>query len=260
VAARERTRIGAAPPVDGLRAQAVEAERAIERRAAEAELREVRRRLALQWGAAEASFDSLVLPAATIPELPTPDSLLADLERSPERLRAAAETAVEAARVREARAQRIPDLALHGGVRQFRELSATGFVAGVSLELPLWNRAGARIQSAEAGHRAAVMREHSERLRLEQELRSDWERLMAARDRSEIARTREQPAAQRALADLDRGYRAGRFTFLDQLDGQRAAVEAELRVLETERDLWNARFELERLLGTSLERAAEGHR
>lgn len=260
LAARERTRIGAAPPVDGLRAQALEAQRAIERRAAEAELREARRQLALQWGASVAEFDSLVLPAATVPDLPSADSLLAGLERNPERMRAAAETAVEAARIREARALRFPGLAVHGGVRQFRELSAIGFVAGLSLELPLWDRGAARIQAAEADHRAAVMREHAERLRLEQELRADWDRLIAARDQSELARTRALPAARQALIDLERGFRAGRFTYLDQLEGQRAGVEAELLAIDAERDLWVARFELERLLGTSLEQAAGGSR
>ncbi len=255
-AARERTRIGAAPPLEGLRAQSVEAGRAVERRMAESELREARARLALQWGDSGAAIDSLVLPAATIPDLPPPDSLLSDLERNPERLRAAAETAIEAGRLREARALRVPDLSLHGGVRHFNEFNSYGFVAGASIDLPLWNTGGAGVQSAEAAHRAASFREHSQRLQLERELRSDWERLMSARDRSRDARTRAEPTARQALAELERGYRSGRFSFLDHLDGQRAAVEAEMMVIETERDLWTARFELERLLGRSLEEAA----
>jgi len=251
--ARERTRIGAAPPLEGLRAQSVEATRAVERRTAESELREARARLALQWGDSGAAIDSLVLPASTIPDLPPPDSLLSDLERNPERLRAAAETAIETARLREARAQRAPGLSLHGGVRHFNELNSYGFVAGASIDLPIWNTGGAGVQSAEAAQRAASFREHSQRLQLERELRSSWERLMSARDRSHDARTRALPTARQALAELERGYRSGRFSFLDHLDGQRAAVEAEMLVIETERDLWTARFELERLLGRSLE-------
>src|SRR6185369_17149067 len=76
-AARERTRIGAAPPVEGLRAEATLAERQVERHGVEADLAEARRHLAFQWGAANASFDTLLLPPPRIPRLPSADSLLA---------------------------------------------------------------------------------------------------------------------------------------------------------------------------------------
>src|SRR4029453_9597806 len=62
-AAHERTRIGAAPATEGLRAETEWAQRAAERRQAEAELAEARNTLARQWGERTASFDSLVLPS-----------------------------------------------------------------------------------------------------------------------------------------------------------------------------------------------------
>jgi len=259
-AAKERTRVGAAPPTEGLRAQGVVAQQSVERRLVEADLAEARRRLALQWGAREAAFDSLALPPTTVPRLPPATELLADLERHPERLQAAAETAVEAARIRQARAMRIPDLTVSGGVRHLQEFGESGFVAGVSLPLPLWNSHGALVRAAEADHNAAVARETGVRLRLEQELLSAYDRLLAARDRFETARTELEPTAREALDQLQRGYRAGRFTYLDQLDGQRAAVEAELLTLQTERETWSARIALEALLGRSLESVSEGRR
>lgn len=259
-AANERTRAGAAPAVEGLRAEGVLAQRTVERLALEAELAEARRRLALQWSAAEVSFDSLALPDPEIPALPPAAALLADLDRHPERLSAAAEVALQNARVREARAARIPDLALTGGLRRLEEVNATGFVTGVSLELPLWNRHGAALRAAEAERSAAQAHERGVRLRLEQELAGAWGRLQAAKQRFAEVRTRMEPAAHDALAQLQRGYLSGRFTYLDQLEGQRAAVEAELLELETEHDAWSARLELERLLGRTLEDVAEGRR
>ncbi len=259
-AANERTRIGAAPPVEGLRAQGVLAEREVERRGAEVEWGEARRRLALEWGAAEADFDSLLLPPPTVPSLPPPEDLLADLEQHPDRLQAAAETAVEAARIREARAARVPDVSLQLGVRHLEETDEDGLVAGLSLPIPLWNTHGALVRAAQAEHHAATLHEQAVRLRLELELRNAHGRLLAARDRYEAARTRAQPAASAALAQLQRGYRAGRFTYLDQLEGQRAAVEAELLGFQTAREVWGARFSLERLLGRTLEEVVEGSR
>ena len=254
--ARERTRIGAAPPVEGLRAQTVLAQRTIDRRGAEAELAAARRELALEWGATEAEFDSLALPPADIPPIPPPDSLLIDLERHPERLRAAAATAVEEARVHGARAARVPDLSLHGGVRRLQEVGGTGFVAGVSFELPLWNTGGSFLRSAEAERSAATSREQLVRRRLEQQLKTAYDSLMAAKDAEEMARSRLLPAARQALAELQKGYRAGRFTYLDQLDGQRAALDAELTAAGTIRQTWSARLALEQLLGLTLEEAA----
>jgi cobalt-zinc-cadmium efflux system outer membrane protein len=259
-AARERTRAGAAPPVEGLRAETVVAQREIERRGLEADLAEARRRLALGWGATTAEFDTLALPLPTVPALPTSAELIADLEKNPERMRAAIETSVALARVHEARASRFPEISVLGGVRWFEDIHGTGFLAGVSLPFPLWNRHGDLIHAAEAEHQAALARERAVRLGLQLELASAYDHLMSSHDRFEEARTRLAPAAREALVQLQRGYHSGRFSYLDQLEAQRAAVEAELTMLETERDAWIARLTLERLLGRTLEEIAEGRR
>ena len=165
---------------------------------------------------------------------------------------AAAEVAVEAARLGEARAARVPDLDAHAGVRRLAELGETGFIAGVSLPIPLWNPRRGAVEAAEAERRAAAARERAVGRRLEQELRGAYDRLIAARDAYEAAHTRVEPLARAALGELEAGYRSGRFSYLDHLEGQRAMLEAELLVLKTARDTWSARFELERLLGQSL--------
>src|SRR6185369_9188231 len=171
-----------------------------------------------------ASFDTLLLPPPRIPRLPSADSLLAEMERHPERLAAAAEAALGVARVREARAARVPDLTVQAGVRHFAENGAHGFLAGVSLPIPLWNTHGGLVGEAEAERNAARIHEQAVRRRLETELRGAYDRLYAARDRYDEARARLLPATREALAQLQRGYRAGRFTYQDQLEGQRAAV------------------------------------
>ena len=51
---------------------------------------------------------TLALPLPTVPALPTSAELIADLEKNPERMRAAIETSVALARVHEARASRFP--------------------------------------------------------------------------------------------------------------------------------------------------------
>jgi cobalt-zinc-cadmium efflux system outer membrane protein len=160
---------------------------------------------------------------------------------------------LQSERVRAARAERLPDVTVSGGLRHLAEVNATGFLAGVSLPLPLFNRHGALVQAAQSELDAARAREEGTRLRLQGELADARDRLLAARDRWDAVRLRMQPAAREALEQLRHGYQAGRFTYLDQLEGQRAALDADLLELETIRDTWSARLELERLLGRTLE-------
>jgi cobalt-zinc-cadmium efflux system outer membrane protein len=252
-AAEERAHAGAGPAVEGLRARTVLSERRIERRAVEAELIAARQQLALQWGAQATTFDTLMLAEPTLPPEPGPGTWSAALAQHPERLSAQAERDAAAARLREAKAMRIPDLTVSGGVRHFQETGGNGFLAGLSLPLPLWNRHGQLVRAAEAEQQAADLHVNRVQARLQLALVAATERLKAAVERHEEARTQLVPAAFEALRQLQRGYRAGRFTYLDQLEGQRAAADAEQTLIETARDAWSARLELDALVGPNPE-------
>jgi cobalt-zinc-cadmium efflux system outer membrane protein len=235
---------------EALRAEGEWAQRGIERRGAEADLAVARRVLALQWGASEATYDTLALAAPDAGDV-TPD-LAAALAAQPELRQATSESAVAAARLRAARAARIPELTALGGVRHFAEDNTTGFIANLSAPLPLWNRGGAAVAAAEAEQRAAAAHLTITRLQLEQQLAEAQQRRSAARESYELARTHAWPAAERALAQLEDGYRRGRFTYLDYLDGQRSALDIQLALLEAERDYWRARLTIERISGAPL--------
>jgi outer membrane protein TolC len=76
--------------------------------------------------------------------------------------------------------------------------------------------------------------------------------MLAARDDYAVAVRDGRPAAREALEKLAAGYRAGRFTYLDFVEGQRAELEVELSALDAVREYWSARFALEWGAGTSL--------
>ena len=57
------------------------------------------------------------------------------------------------------------------------------------------------------------------------------------------------PSTQEALELLSAGYRAGRFRYLDYLEGQRSALEAEILAIDAAQSVWSARMTLERLVG-----------
>jgi cobalt-zinc-cadmium efflux system outer membrane protein len=252
-AAAERFRAGAGPAVERIRAEAVLASRQAERLRARAQLAAARRRLASQWGATEQRVDSLFLPLPSPTPIPAADSLVARLERHPERRRAAAEVAVEAARLREARAARVPDLQLSAGVRHLDEDGAIVMNAGASLPLPLWGTPRDAEAAAESERAAAAAHERFVRLRLAEELHDALERYLAASEGHRLIAERVRPKAAEALEQITAGYRGGRFGSLELLEAQRTVIEAELSWVEATAESWRARTLLERLLGASLE-------
>jgi outer membrane protein, heavy metal efflux system len=241
-AAEERTRMGAAPVVEALRARAATAERQIERRRAEADLDIARADLAVLWGDTLATFDSLFLQTPAEP--PRLDTLIVSIDQRPELRRARAETQVAEARWHAARAERFPELSLMGGVRHLEEVGETGFLAGVSATLPIFTGGGA-VRAAEAEYRATQTREALLRRGLTQRITVYYRRLIAAQENYETAGKDGEPAAREALQNLSEGYRAGRFTYLDYIEGQRAALDAQLSTLDALKEYWGARVSLE---------------
>jgi cobalt-zinc-cadmium efflux system outer membrane protein len=134
-------------------------------------------------------------------------------------------------------------------VRRLDETRTTGFVAGLALPLPLWNPQGGAVAAAQAEIVAARAREHAARLQLRNEVEGALGRIVIARATHDAVRTRIQPAAIEALAQVRSGYRAGRLSYTDLLDAQRAVRESDLALIEANVDLWRARIALDRLIG-----------
>jgi cobalt-zinc-cadmium efflux system outer membrane protein len=256
-AAAERLRAGAAPAFEQVRAEGFLGTRALERRRAEAARDAARRRLAGLWGAASLDVDSLALAEPGRLAIPPGDTLVARARAHPRQAVLEAEARLGEWRVREARAARSADLALSAGVRHLAEDGAVGLVAGASLPLPLWNAARGPVRAAEAERDAARLGAEGGRLRLEEEVRTAADRLRAALDVWDTARTRVRPAAEEALRLLAQAYRAGRLGYLDIAEGQRSLLEAEHLAVDAMADAWRARLALERLTGTPLAADAE---
>jgi len=242
-AAEERTRMGAAPVVEALRARAATSEREIERRRTEANLEIARVNLAVFWGDTLATFDTLALQ--TPGPLPQLDTLLAGADRRPELRRARAETKVAEARWHATRAERFPEISVMGGVRHLNEVGETGFLAGLSATLPIFDSRDAAVRAAEVEYRATQIRETLLRRALAQRTTASYHALEAARQNYETAQNEGEPAAREALEKLGDGYRAGRFTYLDYIEGQRAALDAALTTLDALKEYWSSRLALE---------------
>lgn len=251
--ANERHRAGATPLVERMRAEGARALRATERRRAEADLVIARRRMAAQWGSAEAVFDSLILGDPHLPGSPTAETLLAQTTRNPDRRRAAADVAAAEARVALARAARVPDLTVGGGVRHLEEVPGTGLVTSFTVPLPLWNAQRGGVRAAEAERSAAEAEARAISVRLQEAIRGERDHLRSALDAYDTLAVRVRPTTQDALSLVVTGYRSGRFGYLDVLDAQRSLIEADLALIEARADAWRARLTLEQLVAAPLD-------
>lgn len=257
-AAAERFRAGAGPALEQTRAEAVRALRRSERIRATAELSASRHWLAASWGGTEARFDSLALAAPRRMDLPPPTELDALLDRHPRQQSAAAGIGLEEARVREARAERVPDLGVSGGVRRLGAGEVTTFVVGASIPLPLWSRGRGSVDAAEADRQAAAARAQDVALELRSSLRAAVESYQAAQESYELIAGTLVPRNEDVLRQLAAGYRSGRFSSLEYLEGQRSLLEAELQRIDAAAGAWRARLALERLLGRPVEQPGGG--
>jgi cobalt-zinc-cadmium efflux system outer membrane protein len=243
-AASARYRAGASPLVERARAESQALAQAVQRQRVQSELTIARLELAQTWGADEASFDSLitVMPARE-PEIAPA------LATHPELEQAIATEELSAARRKAAEAMRVPDVTLSGGVRHLDEVSGTGFVAGVELPLPLWNRSAGTVDAARREQEAAVVERRAVGRRLEVEVANAAERVRAAAAAYDTLTLRLRPARQDLVAELLRFYRAGRLSYLDLIAEQRFLLETDLAVVDAQADLWLSQIQLDLLTG-----------
>lgn len=218
--------------------------------ASRAELEQARTRLATLAGHPGERRDALD-PAAlpTLPRRPTREAALA---ARPER--AAAEQRQRAARLAMDRADRswVPDLVLDGGLRTADRGpagTAYGYVAGVSIELPFFDRAPgeherAAAQRLEASSRLAWIERHAPA-----ETDLAFTRLELAIARAETFRSRQLGPLEALLRAVDTAYREGGRPIFELVDAYRAARDLDLRELDLIADAMAARRELERRLG-----------
>jgi len=223
------------------------------------ELEVAQQRLTQQQAGAEAELLALLggvhVPlnrvGGTLDRSPLTDSL-DEVDIVPPPSINAATSRIEAAQaaLREARAERVPDLGVFASYGRTRPTGESFIEAGVSVPIPLFNRnqgsiaergallaqAEAQARIVEANFNAKLAAGRARHLAVRAELRALDEQIL--------------PAARRGLAQAQEGYRVGRLPFLELIDAQRTLSNVKLRNLQLRRDLVIAEAELSSLAGT----------
>jgi cobalt-zinc-cadmium efflux system outer membrane protein len=177
-------------------------------------------------------------------------------EQSPEVTMAITEKAQADIALRQARAARIPDLQLRGGLRNNREdgdvprgrpVGVEG-IFDIGVEIPLFNRQQGNIQAARAGvERARLAPVHTERA-LQARFANAWQRYETAL--TVVVRYRDEvlPAARSAFELYQKNFRTMQSEYPRVLTSQRTYFDLQDEYLDALRDGWQAVAELESLL------------
>lgn len=190
-------------------------------------------------------------------KIPSLQAVAVFVQKRPDRLGLEAALKKEDSILRLVRRGRIPDIKLTAGMKKTGEPNETGYVAGLSLDLPVFDRGQHRQEQARA--RQKIVNAEIEAWELEKRLSLETLYSLAQRRRS-LLKSYQQTTLRQA-EQLERtvgiSYLEGRRTLLELIDGYRESLETQLRLLELSHESILADLALERLCGVPLENVHE---
>ncbi|HEX7451864.1 MAG TPA: TolC family protein [Polyangiaceae bacterium] len=246
-----RVELGSAPELEGLRAHAERLRADVDARAAADLVEAASAELAIWIGV---GFDDPVRVSGD-PEVPRDVPKLSELwsrvGKNPSVQRAAAEARASEARASSERAQVRPLMTLDLGA-DFEDPTLPGlnnYRAQLGFEVPLLNQRGPLIEREERKAVAARSQFQAARIRLSSELIVAYRTFGALTQQAQTLAFGVLPAAAAAARATEESYALGRAPLVSVLDAERARIDAELTLLESQGARANAWIDVERALG-----------
>lgn len=219
---------------------------------AEHELAACRQSLAAALGASDPTFGEVRADLLSLPAAPDFASLAARLESSPVLARLAAEARWHEAQLALAQSLRRSGMTLSGGLRRVETTDDFGFVASVSMPLPLRDQTLGAAREARERRAQSDASADAERLELRATLFAVYQEMLHARTALESLRGTILPDAEHSFALAREGYAAGRHSLLDVLDAQKSLIELRAAIVANAAAYHLHVIEIERLLGAPL--------
>jgi cobalt-zinc-cadmium efflux system outer membrane protein len=173
-------------------------------------------------------------------EIPTLESISAQLSGQPEALRANASLRASNARYDLAKAERIPDVRVEALYHRLEAQKENTFDIGLSIPLPLFNRNQGRLREARAEAAAAEARARSTQLGLSVRLHEAHSDLATALASSRALKSEILPRADTVLKAAEARYAAGDIGVGEVLPVRRDWAAVQLAYLESLRDVMQA--------------------
>jgi cobalt-zinc-cadmium efflux system outer membrane protein len=196
------------------------------------------------------AIQSLAGDLETALELPALETLIQRLEDNPQLRAAAAEVALQAARVELAQAQRIPDVSLDLFYRRLEQTDQHAFDVGLSIPLPLFDRNQGAVRSELAQQLAASATLEATRNELIREVRATHARLALLLQSVRLIREELLGRADTVLASVEARFAAGDASLVEVLPVRRDWTRIQLSYVDALRQVMVAWSDLQTLTGT----------
>jgi cobalt-zinc-cadmium efflux system outer membrane protein len=219
---------------------------------AEHELASSRVRLAIMWGKTQPEFSTAFANLFDIKPVESFDELAGLLQRNPDLVRFATEERLNYSRLQLTESSRKPDVEVTGGLRHYNLLDDAAFVFSLNIPLGTSSRAAPKAEEVE------FMRQREPHLLTQRTLElyaALFEVYQESSHAFEAVTTLRQtiiPQAASALNDYEKGYAAGRYSFLELTEAQNTLIESRLEAIITAADYHRFQIELDRLTGAGL--------
>lgn len=246
---REQVRAGKLAAPQALRAQVAEHQARLRLSTAAAAIQAARTELAALWGGAAHDIKppslspSAPLPVASLEQL---DAWLAEAPTTQQRVALEEE---RRATLQLAQAERLPDITVGVGVRQFERFGDQALEVGVRLPLPLLDRRQGEVAAARARLQQSTVEQQAGAVRDRESLRTLHSRLTDLEGSYRLIQEQMLPAAEESFAASLDVQRYGKVSLLELLDAQSALMAARDSQLDTLASWLDTRFELAHLLG-----------
>lgn len=199
---------------------------------AEVDLKIAKKRLSLIWAQVCPDFEKAVFPFFQV-QAPIPfEQCLTDLSNQAEIIQAMYQHLSAKKNWRLEKAIRIPDVTLQIGYKANYEERNQSLMAAVAVPLPIFNRNQGNIGRSYFELIKTGAQGRQLWLLLQSKLAISYEDLVRAYQESERIRTISLPAATQAFELAQKGYREGKFEYLDVLDAQRTLFEVKERYIQ----------------------------
>ena len=249
---RNRVSAGRSPKADLARAEVDLSRLELESEDLEHQSRTSIRRLAAQWGETSPEFTTV---RGDLADLPEPDSfgeLLARIDESPHLQRYLGERRLREAELYLAESEAKPDWRLTAGVRHFQVTDNQALVAEITIPLAGNKRNEANVVWAQADLDRSGADRATARVKVEMQLFALYEELMYSLHRATTLRDKVLPKVETALAETQRAYEMGRYSYFElrvaQDDALEARTEAAVALIDAHRNV----IEIESLTGAAL--------
>ena len=151
-----------------------------------------------------------------------------------------------------AQSERIPDVELSVGVRQFNEDDTYAFVGGVSVPLLLFNRNQRGITEAQVNQKKLEVERNAEINSLILELDENYRTFTILEKEITVLKERILPKAEEMLNKFMEGYENKEVPYIGVLEARRKHIETRKKYIETLRDFNATIAQLERLCSIHL--------